>query len=132
MTGDTQPRLFEVNRIGDSMCDRLWPVHACPLTNSLPHVGDLSTVANAYCWCVKVTGPLTFFWLQFSHANCHDCRVVELTRNVAMQGARAPPKGLLLFGPPGTGKTLIGKAIASNINATFFNISASSLTSESC
>ena len=46
------------------------------------------------------------------------------------QGARAPPKGLLLFGPPGTGKTLIGRAIASNIKATFFNISASSLTSK--
>mmetsp|Transcript_21609 Transcript_21609/g.60057 ORF Transcript_21609/g.60057 Transcript_21609/m.60057 type:complete len:723 (+) Transcript_21609:79-2247(+) len=46
------------------------------------------------------------------------------------KGARAPPKGLLLFGPPGTGKTLIGKAIASNIQATFFNISASSLTSK--
>ena len=47
-----------------------------------------------------------------------------------MQGARAPPKGLLLFGPPGTGKTLIGRAIASNIKATFFNISAGSLTSK--
>ena len=46
------------------------------------------------------------------------------------QIALRPRQGLLLFGPPGTGKTLIGKAIASNIKATFFNISASSLTSK--
>ncbi|TPX38941.1 hypothetical protein SeLEV6574_g07502 [Synchytrium endobioticum] len=45
-------------------------------------------------------------------------------------GPRSPPKGLLLFGPPGTGKTLIGKCIASQINATFLSISASSLTSK--
>eukprot|EP00049_Salpingoeca_infusionum_P004795 m.83851 g.83851 ORF g.83851 m.83851 type:complete len:614 (+) comp12730_c0_seq1:140-1981(+) len=46
------------------------------------------------------------------------------------RGLRSMPKGVLLFGPPGTGKTLIGKCIASQSNATFFSISASSLTSK--
>lgn len=46
------------------------------------------------------------------------------------QGLLAPAKGLLLFGPPGTGKTLIGRCIACESGATFFAISASSLTSK--
>lgn len=56
--------------------------------------------------------------------------VWPMLRPDIFQGLRGPPKGLLLFGPPGTGKTLFGKCIASQSKATFFSISASSLTSK--
>lgn len=50
----------------------------------------------------------------------------ELARRVGVR----PPTGLLLYGPPGTGKTTIAKAMASQISASFYEMSAADLLSK--
>ena len=102
------------------------------LPPELSHL-DKALVARIEADIVVRGHPVTFddiAGLDFAKTCVHELIVWPMTRPDIFTGLRALPKGILLFGPPGTGKTMVGKAIAHECNATFFNISASSLTSK--
>ena len=61
----------------------------------------------------------------------HDAILAPMKHPELFKGkARQPWKGILLYGPAGCGKTLIAKAVAAEVNATFFNVSAANIVSK--
>lgn len=90
----------------------------------------LEIIKNDVIDCSKDISWNDIAGLKMAKETLREAVVLPLLRPDLFHGLRAAPKGILLFGPPGTGKTLIGKCIAAQAKATFFSVSASTLTSK--
>ncbi|XP_034252294.1 fidgetin-like protein 1 isoform X2 [Thrips palmi] len=102
------------------------------LLDEIPDL-DVDMASSILAEVLEIKEPVTWdsiAGLDDVKRTLQDIVVNPLIRPDIFTGLKKPEKGVLLFGPPGTGKTLIGKCLASLGGATFFAISAASVTSK--
>jgi vacuolar protein-sorting-associated protein 4 len=68
--------------------------------------------------------------MEEAKAALREAIILPMSRPDLFKGARKPWKGVLMFGPPGCGKTYLCKAVASEVDSTFFSVSAANLISK--
>ena len=95
--------------------------------------GD-DNAANARNWALKEKPDLTFDDVAGLDDVKEDIRLKMLYPfrhpELAERFDIRPGGGILLYGPPGTGKTMMARAVAGELDAVFFTVSAADLLSK--